>query len=94
MAQKTLLEKEVEQKDFETLIAQAKDIVAKLNTNDISLKDSLSLFKEGTQILKQAQDMLESAKLEFEEITKGIKSYKIVAITQGGVQNGNRSTAY
>lgn len=74
MAQKTLLEKEVEQKDFETLIAQAKDIVAKLNTNDISLKDSLSLFKEGTQILKQAQDMLESAKLEFEEITKGIKS--------------------
>ena len=65
MAQKTLLEQSSEQKDFETLIAQAKDI---------GLKDSLHLFKEGTEILKQAQDMLESAKLEFEEITQKIKS--------------------
>ena len=70
MAQKTLLEQGSEQKDFETLIAQAKEIVAKLNANDIGLKDSLHLFKEGTEILKQAQDMLESAKLEFEEITQ------------------------
>lgn len=74
MAQKTLLEQGSEQKDFETLIAQAKEIVAKLNANDIGLKDSLHLFKEGTEILKQAQDMLESAKLEFEEITQKIKS--------------------
>ncbi|MGX2985047.1 exodeoxyribonuclease VII small subunit [Helicobacter sp. 23-1048] len=70
MAQKTLLEQSSEQKDFETLIAQAKEVVAKLNANDIGLKDSLLLFKEGTEILKQAQDMLESAKLEFEEITQ------------------------
>lgn len=74
MAQKTLLEQSSEQKDFETLIAQAKEIVAKLNANDIRLKDSLHLFKEGTEILKQAQDMLESAKLEFEEITQKMKS--------------------
>lgn len=74
MAQKTLLEQNSKQKDFETLIAQAKEIVAKLNANDIGLKDSLHLFKEGTEILKQAQDMLESAKLEFEEITQKIKS--------------------
>ncbi len=74
MAQKTSLEQSSKQKDFETLIAQAKEIVAKLNANDIGLKDSLHLFKEGTEILKQAQDMLESAKLEFEEITQKIKS--------------------
>ena len=74
MAQKTLLEQSSEQKDFETLIAQAKEVVAKLNANDIGLKDSLRLFKEGTEILKQAQDMLESAKLEFEEITQKMKS--------------------
>ncbi|MGX3097954.1 exodeoxyribonuclease VII small subunit [Helicobacter sp. 23-1046] len=74
MAQKTLLEQSSEQKDFETLIAQAKEVVAKLNANDIGLKDSLLLFKEGTEILKQAQDMLESAKLEFEEITQKMKS--------------------
>lgn len=76
MARKTLLEQEesAKQVDFETLIAQAKDIVARLNTNDITLKDSLHLFKEGTQILKQAQDMLESTKLQFEEINQKLKS--------------------
>lgn len=76
MAPKTLLEQEesAKQVDFETLIAQAKDIVARLNTNDITLKDSLHLFKEGTQILKQAQDMLESTKLQFEEINQKLKS--------------------
>lgn len=75
MARKTLLEQEesAKQVDFETLIAQAKDIVARLNTNDITLKDSLHLFKEGTQILKQAQDMLESTKLQFEEINQKLK---------------------
>lgn len=76
MARKTLLEQEesAKQVDFETLIAQAKDIVARLNANDITLKDSLHLFKEGTQILKQAQDMLESTKLQFEEINQKLKS--------------------
>lgn len=76
MARKTLLEQEesAKQVDFETLITQAKDIVARLNTNDITLKDSLHLFKEGTQILKQAQDMLESTKLQFEEINQKLKS--------------------
>lgn len=76
MPRKTLLEQEesAKQVDFETLIAQAKDIVARLNTNDITLKDSLNLFKEGTQILKQAQDMLESTKLQFEEINQKLKS--------------------
>lgn len=55
--------------NFEDKIKQIKDILQQLNTQDLSLKDSLTLYKQGMQELKNAQDLLEKAKLEYEEIT-------------------------
>lgn len=53
---------------FEDKIKQTKEILQKLNTQDLSLKESLELYKQGMQELKNAQDLLEKAKLEYEEI--------------------------
>lgn len=53
---------------FEDKIKQTKEILQKLNTQDLNLKESLELYKQGMQELKNAQDLLEKAKLEYEEI--------------------------
>lgn len=53
---------------FEDKIKQTKEILQKLNTQDLSLKEGLELYKQGMQELKNAQDLLEKAKLEYEEI--------------------------
>ncbi|WP_394997180.1 exodeoxyribonuclease VII small subunit [uncultured Helicobacter sp.] len=55
-------------KSFEELIENAKDIITKLGQSDINLKEGLELYKNGVETLKKAQEMLESAKLELEEI--------------------------
>ena len=55
-------------KSCEELIENAKDIITKLGQSDINLKEGLELYKNGVETLKKAQEMLESAKLELEEI--------------------------
>lgn len=53
---------------FEEKIAKTKTILQQLNSQELSLKESLTLYKQGMQELKGAQDLLEKAKLEYEEI--------------------------
>ncbi|MBR2494900.1 exodeoxyribonuclease VII small subunit [Helicobacter sp.] len=53
---------------FEDKIKKTKEILQKLNAQDLSLKESLEFYKQGMQELKNAQDLLEKAKLEYEEI--------------------------
>lgn len=52
---------------FESLISNAKEALNKLNATDISLKEAMELYKKGMQSLKNAQNMLESAKLQYQE---------------------------
>lgn len=53
---------------FEEKIQKTKEILSKLNAQDLSLKESLALYKVGVEELKAAQAMLERAKAEYEEI--------------------------
>ena len=54
--------------DFEEKIKNIKNIIEKLNDPRLSLKDGMNLYKEGVKELKEAQDILQEAKLEFNEI--------------------------
>lgn len=54
--------------DFEQKIQMAKDILIKLQEQDLSLKDGIDLYKAGIKELKEAQEMLESAKQTYNEI--------------------------
>jgi len=56
--------------DFEKRIEDAKKILEKLMNPEITLSESVKLYKEGTKALKEAQKMLEKAKVEIEEIEK------------------------
>ncbi len=53
---------------FETKVEKAKAILERLLEPDVSLEESLKLYKEGAGNLKEAQKMLEEAKLLYEEM--------------------------
>ncbi len=53
--------------DFETKFNQAKEIIEKLN-GELSLSDSVDLYQEGIKTLKDASNLLEKAKLVFQEL--------------------------
>jgi len=57
-------------KSFENKIQNSKEILEKLNNNEISLSDAMKLYKEGLKQLKEAEKMLETAELKFIELNK------------------------
>lgn len=55
---------------YEKAIERLEELVEKLNSNEISLDESLLLFEEGTKLTKDCHDMLENAKQKIVEIEK------------------------
>ncbi|MGX2983184.1 exodeoxyribonuclease VII small subunit [Helicobacter sp. 23-1045] len=55
---------------FEDRIAKIKQIIDKLNSTEITLKDGMQLYKDGVDEINEAQKMLESAKNLYDEINK------------------------
>lgn len=53
---------------FETKVERAKEILEALSQPEMSLENSVKLYKEGLERLKEAQKMLEEAKLVCEEL--------------------------
>lgn len=56
--------------DFEKKIEKSKEILDKLMDPEITLEESMRLYKEGIKELKEASKMLQNAKLEFEELSQ------------------------
>ena len=53
---------------FEEALERLAEINEKLESNEISLEDSVKLFKEGLELSKLCQKKLDEAKLEIEKI--------------------------
>jgi len=56
--------------DFEKKLDEAKEILKKLNDPEITLNESIKLYKQANESLKIASDLLEKTTLEFEELAK------------------------
>ena len=56
--------------NFEDKIEKAKIILEKLINPEITLQDSVLLYKNGMKELEDAQNLLDNAKLEYEEYFK------------------------
>lgn len=54
--------------EFEARVKKIKEILEKLNEPNLSLKDGMELFKNGTEELKAAQKMLDEARILYNEI--------------------------
>ncbi len=53
---------------FEMKLEKAKEILEKLNSPDLTLKDGMKLYEEGIKTLKEASKMIEEAKTEYETL--------------------------
>lgn len=56
--------------NFEELIELSKKSLDQLSNQNLPLKESLEIYKQGLTYLKEAQKLLEEAKLEYQEISK------------------------
>lgn len=61
---------EEETVSFETKLENSKALLNKLIDPEITLSDSVEVYKAGMKELTEAQKLLEEAKLEFEELNK------------------------
>ena len=59
------MKEEKESVNFEEKIIKAKELLEKLSNPQITLSDSLKLYKTGIQELEDAQKLLDEAKLIF-----------------------------
>ena len=57
-------------KKFENKLTDLEEIVAKLESGETPLEDSLVLFEEGTNILKKLTHILEEAERKVEVLTR------------------------
>jgi len=70
MINKNENEQEVKKVDFETKIKNAQKLLDELLKPDITLSNSVQIYKKGLNELQEAQKLLDEAKLEFEEYLK------------------------
>ena len=62
--------KKISEISFEEKIQSAKKLLEKLIDPQITLSHSVEIYKNGMNELKEAQALLDNAKLEFEELNK------------------------
>ena len=64
------MSKDQEKVSFENKIEEAKQLLEKLIDPNITLSNSVEIYKNGMKELESAQKLLDEAKLEFEELNK------------------------
>ena len=62
--------KDIEQSNFEEKILKAKELLEKLSNPQITLSDSIQVYKTGVKELEDAQKLLDEAKLMFSTANK------------------------
>ena len=62
--------KELEQINFEEKIIKAIELLEKLSNPQITLSDSIKVYKTGVKELEDAQKLLDEAKLIFSTVNK------------------------
>ena len=58
-----------EEMSFENKIEEAKKLLDKLIDPEITLSQSVNIYKDGIRELESAQKLLDEAKLEFQELS-------------------------
>ena len=55
-------------KDFESSMQRLEQIVRSMERGEVPLEESLNLFKEGTELVKNCSKLLEEAQLQVKKI--------------------------
>ena len=57
-----------ENQTFEASMARLEQIVRAMERGDVALEESLKLFKEGTELVRNCQKLLDEAQLQIKKI--------------------------
>ena len=57
-----------ENQTFEASMARLEQIVRAMERGDVALEDSLKLFQEGTELVRNCQKLLDDAQLQIKKI--------------------------
>ena len=60
----------IQERSFEEAFNELEDIIAKLESGDITLEDSVNLFERGRQLSMHCQSILDKAELRVNQITE------------------------
>ena len=71
MAKETKTKKS--EKSFEDSYSRLEQILEKLESDEVSLDETLKLYEEGLTLTKQCYDKLSNAELRIKEINKSLK---------------------
>lgn len=63
------MSKDIESNSFENKIIEAQKLLEKLIDPEITLSNSVEVYKNGMKELEVAQKLLDEAKLEFKELS-------------------------
>ena len=64
---------DVQKMDFETAFSALQENVAKLESEELSLSDSLALYQRGQVLAKHCADLLEKAELQVCTLGAGVE---------------------
>jgi len=57
---------------FEASMARLEQIVRSMERGDVALEESLKLFQEGTELVRNCQKLLDNARLQVKMITTAV----------------------
>ena len=72
-----------EEPRFEHLVTRLEEIVARLESDELSLEDALDAYQEGIQLARAGHARLAEAERRIEEVTQ---QGRIVALGDGGAE--------
>jgi exodeoxyribonuclease VII small subunit len=78
-----------EPKDFESALKELEALVLDMESNDLSLEDSLAAYKRGMQLSAFCQKKLEDAEMQIKVLENGVLKEYIPRGRDGNPRNGN-----
>lgn len=58
-------------KSFEASMARLEQIVRQMEQGEVPLEESLRLFQEGTELVRQCTSLLDHAEMQIKQVVKG-----------------------
>ena len=72
-----------EYKDFESAVSRLEEIVASLESGDLSLEESISLYTEGVEIAGVCNRRLAEAEGQIAKLSKLAEQFKLEKLANG-----------
>ncbi|HEY4239671.1 MAG TPA: exodeoxyribonuclease VII small subunit [Kofleriaceae bacterium] len=66
---------------FDQVLARLREVVARLESGDLSLEQSLAAYEEGVQLARRGQHLLASAEKRVEILVSAAGSVEVVPFT-------------